>query len=235
MLPRTRKVDTVAIIPARGGSKRLPGKNLLPIGGKPLIEWTIDAALNSNVLDLIVVSSDDEAILALASRKGVRVVTRPAELARDDSPTSEALLHALKELECEHIFPQTVMLLQPSSPLRASDDIVKSLAVMVEEKCNSVISVCEVDHSPLWCNTLDESKCMDSFISTDIKNKRSQDLPVFYRLNGAIYIATTEIYKKEKSFFVENSRAYIMSRARSVDIDTADDLRFAEFVMQRFG
>ena len=227
----TCNVDILAVVPARAGSKRLPGKNLLDLHGKPLIRWTLEAALESQVIDLIVVSSDDEAILSEGERLGLRTVRRPEYLASDTATTFDVLVHTLECLAKEGIRPARLMLLQPTSPLRTAQDICEAVRCMDEAKADSIVSVCPCEHSPLWSNTLDPEGRMDHFLRPELLNQRSQDLAVYYRLNGAIYIAGAEKLIERQGFFMPNSRAHIMPADRSVDIDTFMDFKQCEFLL----
>lgn len=223
---------TLAIVPARAGSKRLPGKNLLPLHGKPLIEWTLDAALASKKIDRVLVTSDDPNLLKLADQLRCMTLLRPTELATDTASTYSVLQHALEHLHDQHVYPEQTLLLQPTSPLRSTEDIDKGLALMEEKNADSIISVCPVDHPVQWCNTLDEQCKMDNFISKEILGQRSQDLPTHYRLNGAFYLAKTPLLLQHKSFFMPNSYALVMGQENSVDIDTELDFLFCQTIMQ---
>ncbi|MGY2285382.1 acylneuraminate cytidylyltransferase family protein [Pseudomonas gingeri] len=222
-------LDILAIVPARAGSKRLPGKNLLDLNGKPLIRWTLEAALDSRVIDMLVVSSDDEAILAEGARLGVRTVQRPAYLASDTAKTFDVLVHTLKSLAEEGISPARVMLLQPTSPLRGAQEIREAVQHMDNTNASSVISVCACEHSPLWSNTLGTEGRMDDFLRPELLNQRSQDLPTYYRLNGAIYLAETDRFLAEQGFFMSNSQSYVMGAEKSLDVDNYFDFRQCEF------
>ena len=226
-------LDIVAIVPARGGSKRLPGKNMLPLAGKPLIQWTLDAAKASGVIDLILATSDDAAVLDLARRQEVMTITRPENLATDTATTIDAVLHALSTLESKGYTAQRVMLLQPTSPLRTADDIRNAVTRMDDTGAASVVSVCEMEHSPLWANTLPTDGNMDDFLPHELLKKRSQDLPTYYRLNGTVYLATREALACQGNFFVPPCFALVMLPSSSVDIDTANDFAFAEFCLQQ--
>lgn len=228
---RSSNIDILAVVPARGGSKRLPRKNLLPLGGKALIHWTLDAANNSNVLDKVIVTSDDDEILSEAQRARVDYIKRPSDLATDTATTFDVLSHALGTLAAQEVFPARIMLLQPTSPLRTAEDIRLAVQKMNIDTAASVISVCRAEHSPLWCNTLDERGSMDSFLPKELHGRRSQDLPIYYRLNGAIYLAMTEYFIKHKGFFMPNSRAFVMASDRSIDIDSERDYKWASFLI----
>lgn len=211
----------LAIIPARGGSKRLPRKNILDLCGKPLISYSIEAGLKSKYISKVIVSSDDEEILQLSQKSGVDTIKRPDYLSTDNSSTFDALEHTINSLEKYDY----IVLLQPTSPLRNEKHIDEAIELLNEKDADAVISVCETEHSPLWCNTLDEDLNMSNFLSKEILNKRSQDLPKYYRINGAIYICKMEKLLENRSYFIkENIFAYIMEKIYSVDID--DELDF---------
>ena len=214
----------LAIIPARGGSKRLPRKNLLDLCGKPLIAWSIEAALKSKYISKVIISSDDEEILNIAKEYKADFIKRPDELASDTATTFDALKHTLENVGKYDY----VVLLQPTSPLRSEKHIDEAIELLKEKNADAIISVCEMEHSPLWSNTLDENLDMSNFLRDEVLNKRSQDLPKYYRLNGAIYICKTDKLLENKGFFLkENIYAYKMNKKHSVDIDEEIDFIIA--------
>ena len=220
----------LAVVPARGGSKRLPGKNIKLLAGKPLISWTIDAALMSSYIDMIVISSDSDDILDVAARHDyVHLHKRSELLASDTAKTVDVVLDVISSLaESGQLFDDVVVL-QPTSPLRSHTHIDESLEKKIREKCDGVVSVCEVEHSPLWANTLPENLCMKGFIRDDVIGKRSQELPVYYRINGAIYaFSVIKLAGGREIFFNDKVFAYVMSRDSSVDIDVVFDFKLAE-------
>ncbi len=219
----------LAVIPARGGSKRLPRKNVLDLAGKPLIAWTIQEALNCKYIDQVIVSTDDKEISDISKEYGADVpFFRPSELATDEAKTVDVVLHLLDELEKVGERYDYIILLQPTSPLRTAQNIDESVELLQMKNSDAVISVCESEHPPLWCNVLPDDMSMDNFLDESVKNKRSQDLPKQYRINGAIYISSVKKLKKENSFFLSNNCiAYIMKQNVSIDIDTIDDFDFA--------
>ncbi len=219
----------LALIPARGGSKRLPRKNILPLAGIPLIAWTIDAALKSKYVDRVVVSTDDEEIMCVSKQFGAAVpFVRPVELASDTATSTDVVLHALKFFKNEF---DVVVLLQPSSPLREEGDIDRAIEQFVCQDANGIVSVSECEHTPLWANTLPADGSMSSFITKDAL-KRSQDLETFYRLNGAIYCYKTDYFMANKGgSYADGVYAYIMGKEKSVDIDDITDFKFAEFLI----
>ena len=219
----------LAIIPARGGSQRLPRKNILDLAGKPLIAWSIEAALKSEYIDKVIVSSDDEEILQVSSSFGSDTLKRPDELATDISTSFDAIKHTIDNTK-EYDY---IILLQPTSPLRNFSHIDEAIQTLVDKDADAVISVCEMDHSPLWSNTLPKDENMSLFIRDEVKNRRSQDLEDYYRLNGAVYICKTDLLLKEETFFIkENIYAYKMDRKSSIDIDEKIDFKLAEFFIK---
>ena len=223
----------LAIIPARGGSKRLPHKNILKLKDKPLIAWSIESAKNSKYIDKLILSSDDEEIINVAKKFGCEVpFVRPKELAQDETRSIDVVLHTLKTLEENYDY---VILLQPTSPLRTTKDIDKAIEFYFEKEATSVIGVCEMEHSPLWANTLDETMSMENFLDNKYNNSRSQDLPTFYRINGAFYMSKVDSILKNETFFIkENIFAFLMSQEHSIDIDTKLDFIVAEAILTDF-
>ena len=220
----------LAIIPARGGSKRLPNKNVLDLNGEPLLAWSIKAGLRSKYIDKVVVTSDDDEIHRIAKHYGVLSINRPADLSNDTATTFDAIKHAIENLD-KHDY---TILLQPTSPLRTEKHIDEAIELLKSKKANAVISVCQTDHSPLWSNTLDDSLSMKGFLSNEILNKRGQDLEKYYRLNGAIYICQVRKLLEEKSFFLKGKIfAYKMDRESSIDIDEESDFVIAEYYAKK--
>jgi len=218
----------LAIIPARGGSKRLPRKNVLDLNGKPLIAWSIEAGLNSKYIDKVVVTSDDDDILNLSKSLGVEILKRPDCLASDTATTFDTIKHVIEEVANYDY----IILLQPTSPLRDALHIDEAIELLENKKASAVISICKMDHSPLWSNTIDKSLSMVGFLKDEVLNKRSQDLEKYYRVNGAIFICKVERLLENKGFFLkENIYAYVMDRKSSVDIDEEIDFKIAEILM----
>ncbi len=225
----------LGVITARGGSKRLPKKNVLDLAGKPLIGWTIEAALKSKYVDEVVVSTDNTEIAEISKNFGAEVpFMRPKELSTDSAPSTQVVIHAvnyyLDEQKKEFDY---VMLLQPTSPLRDEHDIDKAIEFLYSKKADAVISVCEAEHPPLWSNTLPENLSMKNFLRDNLKGKMSQGLPTYYRLNGAIYLCKVKILQEENTFFLKNNIfAFLMDAEKSVDIDSLIDFKLAEALMQ---
>lgn len=220
----------LAIIPARGGSKRLPHKNILELAGKPLIFWSIDSGLKSKYIDKVVVSSDDNEILSISKKYGAEIIKRPDYLANDTAKTFDAIKHTIENIQKYDY----IVLLQPTSPLRNESHIDEAIELLELKKTDAIVSVCEMEHSPLWSNTLPQDDNMNSFLKDEVLNKRSQDLEKYYRINGAIYICKTEKLLSEESFFLkDNIFAYKMDRLDSIDIDEEIDFIIAKSIKER--
>lgn len=227
----------LGLIPARGGSMRLPRKNLLPLAGKPLLARTVEAARNARYLDRVVLSTDNLEIAAIGREFGADVpFLRPVKLASDTASTVDVALHALRSLQAQGEHYDFVVILQPTSPLRSSADIDAAIELLLVKRADAVISVCETDHPPEWCNPLPDDLSMASFFRPGIRRTRSQDLPRSYRLNGAVYVYNCRRLLVSGSLEMDdNSYAYIMPRERSVDIDSEIDFELAEFLCRRLG
>ena len=227
--------NILGLIPARGSSKGLPRKNIRLLLGKPLIAWTIEQALASKYLDRVVVSTEDKEISDISKKYGAEVpFMRPKELARDKAKGIDVVLHTmnwLKENEKQKQY-DLIMLLQPTSPLRTKEDIDEVIEFLFLKEAKAIVSVCEVDHHPLWVNTLPENGCMKDFIRQEAFNKNRQELPIFCRLNGAIYLAYCNYIKEQESFFGEKTFAYIMPKERSVDIDDEVNFKLTEILIK---
>lgn len=219
----------LAIIPARGGSKGVPRKNIRLLAGKPLIAWTINEAKKSKYIDRLILSSEDEEIIKLAREYGCEVpFKRPIELAQDDTPGIESVIHAINALGDKYDY---VVLLQPTSPLRTVEDIDGCIQQCIIKGLPSCISVTEAQQSPYWMYKLDEDMRLNPFVQYDEKVNRRQDLPQVYVLNGAVYVAESEFIIENKSFLTEESVAYKMPNKNSVDIDTEIDFAYCEWLI----
>jgi CMP-N-acetylneuraminic acid synthetase len=207
---------------------------VLELAGKPLIAWTIEAAIKCPYLDEVMVTTDDEEIASVASKYGAKVpFVRPAEFASDTATSFDVIKHTIDYYQ-EHFNKKFdyVVLLQPTSPLRAASHITEAIELLSQKNADAIVSVCETEHSPFWMNTLPESHSMANFIRDEVKNKRSQDLPKNYRLNGAIYICQIDRLAKEKTFFIENDIfAYVMNEDVSVDIDDSMDFAIVKCLL----
>jgi len=220
----------VCIIPARGGSKGLIRKNIKIFAGEPLIAHTIKAAMNSKFIDNVYVSTEDEEIASISKKYYAEVIKRPKELARDETKTVEVVIDALKQINFD-INKTVIILLQPTSPLRTTRDIDNSIKLFFENKCESVISVCKINHSPLWAFKLKNNN-LEPYFDIDFLEQRRQEHPILYSPNGAIYISTPEILHNYLSFYTNSIIPYIMPFERSIDIDTEDDFDLAEIIFK---
>lgn len=221
-------MSLLAIIPARGGSKGIPRKNIRPLCGKPLIAWSIEAALQAAGVDRVIVSTEDEEIAEVARAHGADVpFLRPRELAADDTPGIAPVLHALEQLPGY----RDVLLLQPTSPLRTAADIEGILAARAMANAPAAVSVVEAAQSPYWMYRLDARQQLVNLMGMPPATRR-QDLPTAYALNGALYVADTEWLQRTKTFLAEATTGYVMPAERSADIDTPLDWKWVEFIMK---
>lgn len=220
-------LKTLALIPARGGSKGILRKNIQPLAGKPLIAWSIQAALACHDIASVVVSTEDEEIAEISQRWGAELpFLRPAELAQDHTPSMDVVLHALQHL------PQfdAVLLLQPTSPLRSKTDIEGCLFMAAEQHAQCIVSVSEPAQSPYWMFKLGSDGRLNKLIDAPDMTRR-QDLPAVYAINGALYFAKTDWLRVNKTFLSKETLGYVMSPEKSLDIDTPLDWKFAEFIL----
>lgn len=228
-------MKSLIIIPARSGSKRLPGKNTKEFAGQPLILWSIEAALHSGIGADVVVSTDGESIAELSRQAGAEVpFLRPDALSSDTASSFDALEYTIQRLKEEGREYDVIGLLQPTSPLRQAWHIREAFEQLQMAQVSSVVSVSEIAHPVEWTMTLPENGSMDGFIQTQLPKlmSRSQDLAVRYRLNGAIYFARTDDFLKQKTFYMpKGTVAYKMEKQYSVDIDDIDDFQYAESLM----
>lgn len=222
----------LAVIPARGGSKGLPKKNIRILGDKPLIAWSIEAGRQSQYIDKITVSTDSQDIADIAKQWGGKVpFIRPAELATDAAKGIDAILHAIDWHRDNGDRFDLVLVLQPTSPLRTAVHIDQAIELLFEKNAGAVVSVCPVDHHPWWCNYLPQNGSMKDFLRPEILNTNRQELPPFYRLNGAVYVADITVLETTRSFIGDTTFAYAMDAESSIDIDTAFDFKLAELLL----
>lgn len=226
--------ETIGLITARGGSKSIPQKNIKMLAGKPLIAWTIEAALQSKELSRVIVTTDDEKIAEVSKKWGAEVpFIRPIEFARDDSSSISAVLHAIQWMEEKEGFcPDYIMLLQPTSPFRTAEDIHQSIELAKKHCAVAVVSVCAADSHPYLCQRVLADGTLADFVSTDVVYVRRQDLPPAYTFNGAIYLSLRKTLLQAKTFTPEGTIAYVMPKERSLDVDTNWDWHLAELIMK---
>ena len=230
--------EVLGVITARGGSKTLPNKNILPLVGKPLIAHTINATLNARLLSRVLVSTDHHGIAETARQFGAEVpFMRPAELAQDNTLVYPVLVHAVQWLEQQEGYqPDYVMSLQPTSPLRTADDIDDAIGLALEKDADSVVGLCRIKHHPYWTKGVSDDGRIVDFMSLDkpleVAYSRRQDLPQAYGINGAVYIVRREILLERQTFYTDRTYAYIMPVERSLDIDTLWDFRVVELLLK---
>lgn len=227
----------VGIIPARGGSKGLPRKNIKTLIDKPLIAWTIDASLKSKYIDRVIVSTDDSEIAKISKEYGANVIIRPEELATDDASTMDVIIHTIECIEkSENFSPDYVVLLQCTSPLRNEKHIDEAIEKIVysEIEAESLISVTKEEHPPWWLRTINTDGYMERYFDYDTTNNvRRQDFTKLYRSNGAIYIAKSEVILDKHTFQTAKTIPFIMDNIGSVDIDTQNEFELAEFYLKK--
>ena len=222
-------MSLLALIPARGGSKGIPRKNIRPFCGKPLLQWSIDVALSSPTVDRLVVSTDDPEIAEVARAGGAEVpFLRPLELATDTTPGIAPVLHALQLLPGV----SELLLLQPTSPLRQVDDVEAIVALHRQPGRDAVVSVVPSSKHPAWMFALSSEQVLEPLVAHSDAACRQQ-LPPAYALNGALYLASRSFLERERSFLTPNTMGYLMPPERSVDIDSLLDWQWGEFLMQQ--
>ena len=230
MAPAIERV--LAVIPARSGSRRVPAKNTQIVGGRPLIVWTIEAARRASCLNRVVVSKDGEEIAAISRRAGADVPgLRPAALAADDTPGIDPVLHVVEKLEADEGYrPDYVIVLQPTSPLRATEDIESAVDLVRRTGALSVASVCRTSHPLAWVKRVGA----DGELIENDGPAASESAPPepLYVLNGAIYLVERETLLQRRSLYAEEPKAYVMPPERSLDIDTAWDLHLADLALR---
>lgn len=218
----------LAVIPARGGSKGIPRKNIRDVAGKPLLAWTIEEAKKSKFLDRLVLSSNDLEIIETARQWNCEVpFIRPEELSLDTTPGIDPILHVIANLPEKYDY---VVLLQVTSPLRTIEDIDGCIEYCLQMQACSCVSVTEAEKSPYWMYTLDSTAKLHPLLKVKQINRR-QDLPQVFALNGAVYVASCNWLKVRKNFFTDETVGYVMPRERSMDIDTEIDLAITDYLL----
>lgn len=214
----------LAVIPARGGSKGVPGKNIRKVGGRPMIAYSVAAARGAKHVDRVIVSTDDDSIASAATDAGAEVpFRRPHNLATDEASTVDVVVHALEQCPGHGV----VVLLQPTSPLRTAADIDAAMELFVRHGADSCVSVREAVETPYWMFSIEKTGRLHPVAGGDYINSQRQALPSAYVLNGAIYISAVPELLRRRSFLSKDTVGYVMPMERSLDIDTETD--FAEF------
>jgi len=218
--------NILAIIPARGASKGIKNKNIVDISGKPLLAWTIEAALSSKYISQTFVSSDNNKILQIAGKHGASTILRPESLALDTSASEPTIEHTLQSLINENY--EYIILLQPTSPLRDSSDIDNAFDLFFQKDATSLISVSKIDKKILKAFKKNDSGFISAISNAEYPFMRRQDLPETFISNGAIYIIKTEEFLKNSSLFTDRCVSFLMDEIKSIDIDTLEDLNRAQ-------
>lgn len=220
----------LAVIPARGGSKALPRKNIIPVMGKPLLEWTVEEARRSRHIDRMVLSSDDDEIIDVAHGLGLEVpFRRPAELATDATPTNDVLFHLLSKIAGYDY----LVVLQVTSPLRTAEDIDGCIGECAHKEAGACVTVSLAEKNPYYFRTLDSKGRLKTLIGDACHIGRRQDLPDVYMINGAVFASQTTFFLEKRTFFTPETVGYVMPQERSIDIDTEKDLALMEYLLSK--
>jgi CMP-N,N'-diacetyllegionaminic acid synthase len=224
----------LAIIPARKGSKGVPGKNIKEINGKPLISLSIQEARKSKYIDKLIVTTNSKEIASIAIQAGAEApFLRPEQLAKDDSSAASVILHALdfpsiKELDFDYF-----IYLQPTSPFRTAEHIDSAIENIIKNNdANSLVSVCTPMTHPYWMKTINQKGFLDELIKTESVFHNRQELPDVYAVNGAIYICKLSVFLSNKTFYKGNCIPFFMSVRSSIDIDNKNDWDYADFLFK---
>jgi len=226
--------SVLAIIPARGGSKGLPGKNIRPLLGKPLIGWSIEQAFASRYIDEVVVSSDCPEIIEISRKFGANVpFKRPAKLASDNSTTIDVLIHCLDWFEENNKSFDILVLLEPTSPIREVSDIDNSLRILISKEQGSVVSVCKTEgQNPAFCFKKNDDSKINPYLEIQPTNLRRQEIELVYFLDGTIYSSFTSSLRNQKSFYHDCTFGFEVPKWKSLEIDDIVDFSMVESVMR---
>ncbi len=224
----------LAIIPARGGSKGIPGKNIKKLAGRPLIDWTIKEAQKSKYIDRLVISTDSTDIAKVGKNLGVEIpFLRPSKYAKDNSTGTDVILNALDWFKKKDKTYDYFILLQPTSPFRKVEHIDNALEMIISNfNIDSLVSIQQVDQHPYWMKTLNESGYIEQFSKKSNVYANRQSLPKYYINNGSIYICKWDIFINDKSFYKCKCYPFIMDKKHSIDLDTMDDWKYAEYLLK---
>lgn len=226
-------MEILAVIPARGGSKGVPRKNICKLNGKPLIAYTIEEAKKSRYISRIIVSTEDREIADISKIYGAETpFFRPLELASDLSPSIDTIIHAINWLsENEGYKPEYICVLQCTTPLKRVNDIDGIIEKLLSTGMDGAISVCEAESHPYWMQVFNGDR-LEHFIKQESPTLRRQDLPAVYKLNGAVWVVRTSAVLSEKSLMVKNRTGYVMDAQDSIDIDTEMDFKYVEMLIK---
>ena len=225
-------MKTLAVIPARSGSKGIPDKNIKPLAGKPLMVYSIEAAVKSGCFDEVLCSTDSDHYAEIAKEYGASVpFLRSPETATDTAYAYSAVYEAIDRYHAMGRDFDTYCMLQPTSPLRNATDVKAAMQIFEEKKATVVLSMEACDHLPVLCGHIGEDGSIENLVPRNTSSRR-QDYPPFYRHNGAILIADIEARRKDQYMYQPGSYAYVMPRERGVDIDAEVDFKYAEFLLK---
>lgn len=225
-------IRCVGLVTGRGGSKRIPGKNVRPLAGRPLVAWAVEAACQASSIGRVLISTDDAAIANAALEAGGEVpFMRPAHLSGDHASHVGVIAHALDWLEAECGLPEFICLLQPTSPLRQAEDIDALVELVRRTGADCGITVSPVRHHPAHMFVVSEAGAARPFVSVASGYQRSQDLPPLHVVNGAVYVLRPETFRTRDSVLSDNLVAHVMPEMRSIDIDTDHDFQLAETIL----
>ncbi|NCC70148.1 acylneuraminate cytidylyltransferase family protein [bacterium] len=223
-------MKNIAIIPARSGSKGIKDKNIKLLNNKPLLAYTIEAAIKSEIFDEIMVSTDSEKYATIGKQYGANVpFLREDKLSGDNASSWDVVKDTLWKYKQVDIKFDNVVLLQPTSPLRDYQDIIDSYSLFINKNANTVVSVCEMEHSPLWSNTIPADLSMEKFFKSNYSMINRQKINTFYRINGAIYIVNINYLLNNNDIYSKKSFAYLMPKNKSIDIDDDFDFELAKY------
>lgn len=223
----------LAIIPARGGSKSVPRKNIVNVGGKPLLAWTIEASLNSKYITKTVVSSEDKEILKISEKYGADVVIRPMKYAQDDTLITPVIKNCLSQLMKENKKFDILILLQPTSPLRNSSDIDAAFKMFIKKKAKALISGYEPQKTPYKSFKVTKKGWLRSIINSKTAFLNRQQLPKTFYPNGAIYIIYVKEFLKLQNLFSSKTLPFLMSMEKSTDVDSGKDIKKVNMLLKK--
>lgn len=227
-------MKNIAIIPARSGSKGLKDKNIKLLNGKPLLVYSIEAALKSKCFDVVFVSTDSKKYADIARKYGAEVpFLRSKKNSSDKSNAWDVIREVLEKYKKLGKQFDTFTYLQPTSPLRTSNDIKKSYKLYKDLKANSIVSVCEADTNPLYCYHLPKNNLLSKVLNVENENKRRQDADKYYTMNGAIYLSNVSNFLKTNDIYKNKCYAYVMDKKTSIDIDDELDFKLVESIVKR--
>ena len=225
-------MDILAIIPARGGSKGVPRKNIRRVAGKPLIGYSIEQALASGKVTKVVVTTDNAEIKAVAQGYGVEVIDRPLELANDTAPMLPVLKHAVEMVRKNGFFPEVTILLQPTNPMRKTEQIDKAVQMLVENAYDSVTAVHKLEMNPSCLMKINSQGKTNPYLETAFYGRR-QDIEPLYVINGLLYVYKTDaLLQLEKGSWCNHNGAFVVDKEFALDIDTENDLREANRILE---